>query len=776
MNLIGILATSVLMPGVLDPQQAAPVSVKIGGRTVEVSYASTTNLDYDGAIDAWSGWGDLKGEPQRIFILDRPDQLVGKLPKAGATVLRAKFIIYPRVDGLQPSADGTLRLRRADMEDAQVNEALAAIVRLKNQVAASTDGNVDFQPDVEIREEIERVDLQPGMASLPTEAWRNELEVATNGGSFDAEDKQYRGPYHVGFVICALAPNLERQFAPLGGIWNSPSFALGYYGPHSFGIKLDQAVRETLLFWSVQKGANKWPAGAEWAKVLSFDEPTIEQQLAVFSGVPAAFDVPSSAGVELGVRSADTAVSLVTDPEKGQVLSITERSVGRTGGASLVVPGGGIDPKQTPTLTFSVKQDTPEPVALWFNGTTAVTLGSDRLATDKLGQAVPFERNGTWQTVQVSLKDLGLDLISSIAVRPAPGAFLRGKIQNRPIEVLLTDFKLVATPTSNLPEPALSELDQRISAATKFGAETPEDIFIAALKDTEEEVAMNAIQALPRPLSPTLRVALTSAASSIEGRVAQLAVRRLASEPDATTPTEMRRIMQFGITDAARVEAALVVAQGVDPKEAGYISVLLGDRRAAVRRGGLKALAKLKGREAGIIRMAYITQVDPMLKAIVTDASDPNDEYQMRKLLWSAVNEPWDAVRLKSCLKLIQSNVPEFRKDGYRGIKDDSIGVRLSISVALANTPTEAHRDALRLAVVDSDSRVRANGLRGLAQLGPVSADEIQNLFTDAYPAVQFQLISASKAGKVTLPADTVKMLKASPFAGIRAAAKDLTD
>ena len=776
MNLIGILATSVLMPGVLDPQQAAPLSVKIGGRTVEVSYAFTTNLDYDGAIDAWSGWGDLKGDPQRIFILDRPDQLVGKLPKAGATVLRAKFIIYPRVDGLQPSADGTLRLRRADMEDVQVNEALAAIVRLKNQVAASTDGNVDFQPDVEIREEIERVDLQPGMASLPTEAWRNELEVATNGGSFAAEDKQYRGPYHVGFVISALSPNLERQFAPLGGIWNSPSFALGYYGPHSFGIKLDQAVRETLLFWSVQKGANKWPAGAEWAKVLSFDEPTIEQQLAVFSGVPAAFDVPSSAGVELGVRSADTAVSLVADPEKGQVLSVTERSVGRTGGASLVVPGGGIDPKQTPTLTFSLKQDTPEPVALWFNGTTAVTLGSDRLATDKLGQAVPFDRNGTWQTVQVSLKDLGLDLISSIAVRPAPGAFLRGKIQNRPIEVRLTDFKLVATPTSNLPEPPLSELDQRISAATKFGAETPEDVFIAALKDTEEEVAMNAIQKLPRPLSVTLRAALTSAASSIEGRVAQLAVRRLASEPDATTPTEMRRIMQFGITDAARVEAALVVAQGVDPKEAGYISVLLGDRRAAVRRGGLKALAKLKGREAGIIRMAYITQVDPMLKSIVTDSSDPNDEYQMRKLLWSAVNEPWDAVRLKSCLKLIQSNVPEFRKDGYRGIKDDSIGVRLSISVALANTPTEAHRDALRLAVVDSDSRVRANGLRGLAQLGPVSTDEIQNLFADPYPAVQFQLISASKAGKVTLPADTVKMLKASPFAGIRAAAKDLTD
>jgi hypothetical protein len=174
--------------------------------------------------------------------------------------------------------------------------------------------------------------------------------------------------------------------------------------------------------------------------------------------------------------------------------------------------------------------------------------------------------------------------------------------------------------------------------------------------------------------------------------------------------------------------------------------------------------------------MAYITQVDPMLKVIVTDASDPTDEYQMRKLLWSAVNEPWDAVRLKSCLKLIQSNVPEFRKDGYRGIKDDSIGVRLSISSFLANNATEAHRDALRLAVVDSDSRVRANGLRGLAQLGPVSADEIQNLFTDAFPAVQYQLISASKAGKVTLPADTVKMLKASPFSGIRAAAKDLTD
>lgn len=776
MNLIGILATSVLMPGVMDPQQPAPVSVKIGGRTVEVAYTSTTNLDYDGAIDAWSGWGDLKGEPQRIFIVDRPDQLVGKVPKPGATVFRAKFIIYPRVDGLQPSADGTLRLRRADMEEAQVKETLAAIVRLKNQVAASTDGNVDFQPDVEIREEIERVNLQPGMASLPTEAWRNELEVATNGGSFDAEDKQYRGPYHAGFVISALAPNLERQFAPLGGIWNSPAFALGYYGPHALGIKLDQAVRETLLFWSVQKGASKWPVAGEWAKILSFDEPTIEQQLAVFAGVPAAFDVPSSAGVELGVRSADTAVSLVTDSDRGQVLAITEKSVGRTGGASLTVPGGGIDPKTTPTLSFSVKQDTPEPVALWFNGTTAVSLGSDRLATDNLGPAVAFERNGTWQTVQISLKDLGLDLISSIAVRPAPGAFLRGKIQNRPIEVRFTDFKLNTTPTSNIAMPPLSEFDERIAAAAKFGAETPEETFIAALKDTDEEVAMNAIQKLPRPMSVTLRAALTTAASSIEGRVAQLAVRRLASEPDATTPTEMRRIMQFGITDAARVEAAQFVAQGVDPKEAGYISVLLGDRRASVRRGGLLALAKLKGREAGIIRMAYITQVDPMLKVIVTDASDPTDEYQMRKLLWSAVNEPWDAVRLKSCLKLIQSNVPEFRKDGYRGIKDDSIGVRLSISSFLANNATEAHRDALRLAVVDSDSRVRANGLRGLAQLGPVSADEIQNLFTDAFPAVQYQLISASKAGKVTLPADTVKMLKASPFSGIRAAAKDLTD
>jgi hypothetical protein len=768
MSMLGILAALTLTVGV-SAQDAPTQTVTLAGRKIEVSFKDAVPMDFDGDIDNWEGWGDLRGSIIPSIVVSRNSELAGAAPSSTAAVFRAKVIVYQRLELLHQAGDGALIRRRGDLEDPQLDALLADFALLRNQVAKLTQGAVDLRPDIEIRPEPYRT-LGTGKSFNTTEILR-ELEVHGNGGTFDAEDKVFRGPYHVHIAVLPFSPEAGTPFTLLGNSWGRPAIGLGYYAPHSFRARLDLAFRQSVYGWLGRRGFAQWPAGDDWKRVLDQSEPSQDEYLRSMTQENGALEVPSSDGIEVGVRSPDMTVELVTDTERGKVLSILERNVGRSGGVSLSVPTGGIDTTKTPSLTFWAKQESLDPFAIWFNGSYAVSLGPDRLLGGESGKAVSFARNGTWQKVVIPIGNLKLEKINSISIQSSPNAALRGKIENRPPQIWLSDFKLGSESAAWSTENDAAD-SKVIEVASKGQLTEPE--FLAWIASEDKDVVLNTITKAPKPFSPEVTAALVKQMSSIDPLVAQAAVRTYAEGMGAEGVAQLRQTLQFGLTDLARVEAAKQIAKGIDPKEAGYISILLGDRRANVRIGGLEALARLSGREAGIIRLAYITQQDPSVKCLVTSLADPADDYSMRKVLWSAVNEPWDAVRLLSRMKLAESPIEDFRKEGLAGVKDESVGVRISFVSFLAGKKNAQFRPALLQAILDSDSRVRGEALKGLVALGEIKPEEIAPLLTDTYPAVQFALIDAIIQKRISPGPDVLNRLKQSRYPAVRQAAREL--
>ncbi len=173
--------------------------------------------------------------------------------------------------------------------------------------------------------------------------------------------------------------------------------------------------------------------------------------------------------------------------------------------------------------------------------------------------------------------------------------------------------------------------------------------------------------------------------------------------------------------------------------------------------------------------MAFLQEVDPAVRLAATQAADSSQEYVCNKLLYSAVNDPSDAVRAWSNFKLTQSPIPNFKREGYKGVRDDGRFARMILLEQLAAHPSDEHRNALRLAVADTDPEVRALALKAFASIpGGVAADEVSNTFEDHDPGVQYALVELALGKKLALPKKTLDELRASPNQKVASKAKEL--
>jgi HEAT repeat protein len=391
---------------------------------------------------------------------------------------------------------------------------------------------------------------------------------------------------------------------------------------------------------------------------------------------------------------------------------------------------------------------------------------------------LPFKYDGTWQTITIPAV-LNGQPITQLSIEPSDLSRRNGRRVIAPIEVDIAEIKAsegpVTTPLGAItPDAGSANAWARLLVA--INPRLPEGQLIGLLKDADREVQFNAVSSIGSTDSKTVAEAVIGLANSIDPQVAEAAVRKYVELVGITVARpELVRVLKFGITDHVRGIAALELAKIGDPKLAGEIIVLLSNRSTATRLMAAEALGLLPGREAGIMRMAFIQQTDPAIKLSITVSADPAQEYQMRKLLWSAVNEPSDDVRLASGLKLIESDNAEFRREGYKVIRDDAYGVRSRFAAALGRRADESGREALLIAVVDVSPSVRAQAVTSLGQLPKgIQAGEIDNLWTDADPRVQDALIALVKAKKLVATPAWLETLKKSPIPAIKLAGDQL--
>ncbi|AIE83496.1 HEAT repeat domain-containing protein [Fimbriimonas ginsengisoli] len=789
-------------PPAATPQ--TPSGLIVEKKSVDLTFPAPAPTPPSAEILAWHGWGYLNGAAAEAPARYLAGYNLTSLEKFGeqtkaitpTTTLRVRFVVFERTETEFRDAAGVLRLDQRWTPEYYLRRTYESIARLALWVAAETGGKVKLVPEISVEHEIERSDdFGPAFA-------RRYFGPRINGGGYEAEDKIFRGPYQSAIYILPGADSAPTEptwvnGTPVQGISNTQ---LGRpWAPGDLDVRLHDLLQKQMLLRLAPRGygveVDEGPKPEDWAEVTATTElptSTLLERLgtrktaSLWQGVPVAAPV-STWKYDL------TDVELAPDPERGQVLHVTEKAFGRNSGVALPVRKDGqplARVADTPTLSFSIRTKAEDTIGLAIHGnnghTAYVTLGRDvnyrQAAPSASAMPVPLKTDGTWQKVGIDLKPLaaaaGFDSVTGISIEPAPISVMRDRRIQEPIVFDLDEIRF----TSDPPTPPYADLqpsatspdsEERALFAAKATASSPE--LVALIVDPSSLVRLNAADAYLRIKDDLAQPNLIKTAMGLDPVVGATALRALAHQGGQIAMTTVEQAMRLGLTSYTREAAARILGE---TKEARYVNdfqILLTDRSARTRVAAAEALANMPGKTAALLRMQFLEQEDPEIKLAVTTTADPNDEYQMRKLLWSAVNEPSDAVRAASDIKLISSTNPQFRTEGYKGVRDDSRTTRLIVLESLAAHPDEAHRAALRLAVTDRSAEVRAAALRGFAALEKgAEPDEIANVLDDRHPSVQLALIDLAKRHGMKLSDATKGLMASSPDERVKAAMKDL--
>ncbi len=261
---------------------------------------------------------------------------------------------------------------------------------------------------------------------------------------------------------------------------------------------------------------------------------------------------------------------------------------------------------------------------------------------------------------------------------------------------------------------------------------------LALLDDSDDGVRLNACNVLTKVSMSGCEPKLNNALRSINTRIAEYAAKALAFQNTAEGWLGLGVGLDSGPFEYTRAWSAKMLATRQDPKLAGTMSTLFVSRSWRVRQAGAEALLALPGNESAVAAMAFLQEDDPAVRLAVVQGVRLNLDLVLRRLLWSAVNDSSDAVRAASDIGLIKLGKPNHIAEGYKGIRDDSRTVRLALVKYIERNPSEAGRDALRLAVTDTDADIRAAALDAFIRMpGPFSPEHVQSAANDLDPRVQ---------------------------------------
>jgi len=769
-------------------QVAAP-PLFVDGKGVELKFPSASADTMSSDLMAWRGWGYLKGEKPAGESMFRVGydwsavQSALKPKNSTAAPWRERIVIFTHAENDARDADGVLQIGRHVMESLALKQTEEALARFTVWVNTLSDGRIAFVPEVTVEAEPMRDD------KFGAEFAKKYFGPRINGGGYESEDKVFRGPYHGGMYIL---PGSQSRLTDLSLVTGAPFVGVVQVSPDGLEEQLLAAFKKEAEYRLASRvfSGSETDAWAEACDLTPLSTAAKLDRLSKAQPFSFSFAGPSKPAPVASYKTTFTEVTLVADPQKGQVLHIAEKGVGRPGGFELPVRGDGaplVAVKDSPSLTIQLKSTAKDPIGVIVTGKDGKALEySIGVSRPRLADApsatvafIPFTNDGAWQKVSLDLRGLGPDgLVKSVAIAPTSASVANGRIQAEPIEADFDGFEFTNDAPSPqfaaaVPNATSTDPEERALFAAK-ATETSAPL-LALVADPAELVRFNACEAYTRIKDAAAMPALTKDFDDLDPSIGAQALRAIMNQGGDPAFAAMHRAVYHAVTPYARETAARLLATTKDPKYGDDIVSLLADRSWHCRLASVEALSNVPGKEAAIRRMAFIDQVDPQIKLAVTVTCDPADEYQMRKLLWSAVNEPSDMVRAESDIKLIQSPDANFRTEGFKGVKDDSRATRLAVLDYMQRNPNENNRAALRLAVADRSPEIRAAALRGFAKLEKgAEPDEIANVMEDKDPEVQLALIALAKTKGLKLSDATKAAMAASPDERVRNAAKDL--
>lgn len=815
-------------PPVPSLQEIQLTTYKMAGRDVPATIPAADPIPFPGtALIAFNGWNYLVGD--KGALLGRMKGMGGwgdvqalyseaKAKFTDATpAWRLKAVVFTRLDDLDVSKEGVLRQRRYTLEDSMVDRALRSLARCCATIEAYAGGRFRVVPDVEI--ENDPIHIGPPEGAIDDQFVRWYFGPRINGGEFDAGDKVYRGPYDsVLFIHAGTAgdgqPTCDVNGMPVTGIAYEPKDdgtptrnlaeeELAACTAHleiaaaKWGIPAgDALIPEGIGDKAVRKSPEDLLLGAVWAQILARIAPTTDDRIAILSQkgkpVPMAWSavaddpwrkLPWLEPTDVAKFAGKAGLVDVGQPGKfhSYVLTSTSDQVvaPRTDVPELGLAGDVVEGRESlALLTYGAR------ALLLVPGRVATLVGA-KLKPELDAKAIGAMLSGGEELVVFDLKvpegaktEIGLlDLSTTPATDHAAGPDhydgVVWSIQYAPPVV----YSLApgTEPDANSDKPEARAL--AAAKLTESSAEAQRAAVVAMLGVRDDFIRLNAAQAFARVKEPTAEAALTELAGVYNTRVAAVALRALAFQGTDTAWATVEKTMKVGHYDYCCQVAAKLIGARNDPKLSLAIAGMFLVRSWQARLAGAEAVGIQKDLASQHILSVFYDDVDPAVRLAAIKAANVELDPIANHLQWPAVNDASDEVRTWSYIGLIHSGKEEYRKDGYKGVRDDSIPVRLAVLHELESRPSPNHRDALRLAATDTNAVVRAAALSAFAkQPGDLSLDDISGVMSDKDPLVQKALVGLAKAKSLKLPAPTLAMLRASVDPGVAAEAKELAD
>lgn len=526
------------------------------------------------------------------------------------------------------------------------------------------------------------------------------------------------------------------------------------------------------------------PRGTREADLLGLETPLIS---------PQAGDVALK--LEFDLRQVQAIPSLgsgelspVSDAQRGEVLNLELRGAVRGHRSYLAgSPGGAtlFDAAKSRYLTFWVKAEKPEPLVIRLEsadpswGGLAFSLfgqfpDPEEATAPARGFEVATLDTEAWQQVMLDLASLpgaessmpvrAVILESQLAARfwfpKQPGALPKVRIDDLIVSSQAPDGlsrAISAIPLASPDATSKFPLDRALWAAQLPEEPTPEqwETALKLFQDPSEVVRLNLCWTLTRLRSPDSIPLLARELAGLAPRVSEAAAAALTFQETPEAFAALKRAVEVGPFDWCREFAASAFRAHPDPKMLGSLSGLLTGRGWRARQAGPLAIGALDTQESKTVILVFLHEIDPSVRYAATRNIDPDHPLGGRRLLWSAVNDPSDAVRLASYLRLLESTREELVAEGLKGVRDDSIEVRRQMLEFLATKFDGRFRPGLQIAVVDRSPEIRAAALRAFAQqLGPVTVEEVENARRDADPRVRAAYLELARIKGLPPPID----------------------
>lgn len=238
---------------------------------------------------------------------------------------------------------------------------------------------------------------------------------------------------------------------------------------------------------------------------------------------------------------------------------------------------------------------------------------------------------------------------------------------------------------------------------------------------------------------------------------------------------QLPRLNRFGEEPLA--EAGLAMGRTRNSKYRADISILIATKYWQTRRAAATALGMLGDESSQNTLMAFLHEIDPMVRLEATKHANVNHALPARRIEWGSVNDISSVVRGFSYARLILADDPVLRSRGYAGLnsEDNDPIIRKIICEAMGNDAKAHHLPILKGMLRDPIPDVRASAVEAIFKIpGQKTFEDISVLANEKYEQVLLPVFRNAKEGKIVIPSNMIERALAHRNAELRKIAGEL--